>query len=172
MAAGGNIQLWCLSVTLDNWKWHDAMSNGGPTFRTGEYREINTLSPLTFLAGKNAIFFYDQMQVEKHATPAGLGMVDKEILIIWEFPPYSEGGTTPMEGTELCEFKNFKKRVIELSRREWREETWLKRLHFPLKLVPHSLACKKVGVIAACSAVMEAQCHEEVAVWGAKWLQK
>ena len=124
MAAGGHMQLWCLYVNLDNWKWHDSrctISDGELTFTSGECREINILSPLISLAGENTVFYYDQMQVEKHATPAGLGMVDKEILIIWDFPRYFK------EGTELWEFK---KRVIKLSSRNISGECKIVQLLF------------------------------------------
>ena len=167
MAAGGNIQLWCLSVNLDNWKWHDSrckMSDRELTFTSGECRVINILSPLISLAyvNKNAVFYYDQMQVEKHATPAGLGMVDKEILIIWDFPRYLNEGT---------EFWEFKKRVIELSSREEREGRRLIMLNFPLEKVEHSHTCKSGGFAGACSAVLKTRDHERAATWATLMLQ-
>ena len=148
------MQLWGLSVNLDNWKWHDSrctISDEELTFTSGECREINILSPLISLAGENTVFYYDQMQVEKHATPAGLGMVDEEILIIWDFPRYFK------EGTELWEFK---KRVIKLSSRKKREERRLMRFNFPSEIVEHSHTCKNGGFAGACSAVLKTRDHE------------
>ena len=100
MAPGGKIGLWCLTPTKDNWDWHNDLDLEELAYNSGigDYQEINFLSPLTTLAGENAAYYYDQMQVEKHATPAGLGMVDRETVVIWNLP-------NPKQGTKLWKFK-------------------------------------------------------------------
>jgi len=95
-----------LAPTEDNWEWHDDLDLEDLWGNSGDYhREMNILSPLTTLAGENAAYYYDQMQVEKYATPAGLGMVDGDTVVIWDLP-------NPKRGTKLWKFK---KKIIRLA---------------------------------------------------------
>ena len=112
MASGGidrKIKLWCLEPNIINFERYENLTDEQLMEKIGTHRNINIMSPMTSIRGERPNYYYNQMEVENHATPMGLGMADGDTVAIWDisFLPYN-----PLPKEKLLYFK---KRIVNLT---------------------------------------------------------
>ena len=114
MARGGighQIELRCLEPDIINFEQYENLTDKQLTEKIAKNRNINIMSPLTSLRGARPHYYYNQMGVENHATPTGLGMKDGDTVVIWDISFLSYN---PLPKEQLL---NFKKRIMNLTSR-------------------------------------------------------
>ena len=87
MASGGKdrkIGVWCLEPNLSEFESYENLNDRQLVERIGSLRNINIMSPMTSIRGRIPHYYYNQMEIEHHATPMGLGMTHGDTLAIWD----------------------------------------------------------------------------------------
>ena len=86
MANGGadrQLQIRCLRPELLPVEEFESITDSKLLERTLVPQEIGVTSPLSTISGEDAAYYYGRMQLETCATPMGLGMVDGDIVAVW-----------------------------------------------------------------------------------------
>merc|ERR1712130_514824 len=92
MARGGfdhEIELKCWEPNLADYESYENLTDKQLMERLEDgrsYRSINIKSPINLIRQRSPHFryFFNQMEIEKHATPMGLGMADGDTIVLWD----------------------------------------------------------------------------------------
>ena len=81
--AEGQLQIRCLRPEQLPFEEFESITDSRLLERTLAPQEIGVTSPLSTISGEDAAYYYGRMQLETCATPMGLGMVDGDIVAVW-----------------------------------------------------------------------------------------
>ena len=176
MASGGidqKIELLCLEPDIIKFESYENLNDKQLVERIGSHRNINIMSPMTSIRGRRPHYYYNQMEIEGHATPMGLGMVDGDTVAIWDISHLSY---TPLPTKKLL---HFKKRIIHLASKGDASSTYRglnqvigeqeKGFEFPLELIRHSRVCtSRDGVMRLSHAVKDTTEYQDARSWAMK----
>ena len=177
MASGGKdrkIGVWCLEPNLSEFESYENLNDRQLVERIGSLRNINIMSPMSSIRGRIPHYYYNQMEVENHATPMGLGMVDGDTVAIWNVHSWNRSSLPP-EG-KLLQVQNFNKRIINLTSNGDTSSTCpgLNRVigeheegfELPLELVQHSEVCtSRDDVMKLSNAVKDTREYLDARSW-------
>ena len=165
------IKLWCIHIHLFNWESLESMTDE-QVAKKGEMQRLDVMSPLTSLSGQYVNYFYDQMEVEKQATPAGLGMADGDTLVIWDLASHLNVSEPEERKGRLV----LRKRMLNLTSQG--DASSICRglnpvigedeqgLPFPVDLLLHSDICTaEEDVAGVCSDVADTQHNQDATDW-------